>query len=273
MSSAKKPGRPARATRTSIAPARVAVGSYIDTVVLIQHRKLEDARFEALKKTFGPGRGVLGKDIIPDSSTNSTTKYTVHTLALHRPTIATAHFLDELLGHGQSIKSIHVALDILVDSLELALAWQDFFEGHLITNPKAPKRTFTVETSTYYNPFLKAGERYILYSDKPARLMENLMCCHLEARIIGPKALEAAGMASPSGILQLNHRKFWDERLDLRRHPSFEKIARASYKSSNSRKASALGDEVNQRRAMDLLRSSQNVRGKVVAQTLNRPGI
>lgn len=267
MSSISRRGRRAGHVRTSFAPDRVAIGSYVDSVVLIQDRKIDDDRFAKMKETFGPGRGKLKEDIFPDEQ-KSPTGYVVHTLALHRPTMSTIRFLDELLQHGQTIKEVHVALDVLVESRELAFAWQDFLEEHLITNPKAPLIPAVAETTTYYNPLLVAGERFALYSDKPARLQEGMMCCHLEARIIGPTALKAAGLGSPSRILNMNHRKFWDKRLDLRRPPSFEKIARASNKASNSRQPSALGDQSNQDRALDLLRSSYNVRGKVNAQRL-----
>ncbi len=94
------------------------------------------------------------------------------------------------------------------------------------------------------------------------------MCCHLEARVIGAKALRAAKLATPAALLNENHRKFWDERLDLRRSPSFERLARASNKASNSRQAAAIGDEANQRRVRELLAKSLNDRGVVVAQTL-----
>lgn len=267
MSPISRRGRRAGRVRTSLAPDRVAVGSYIDTVVLKQDRKIDDDRFAKLQESFGPGRGKLKEDIVHNERP-SLTGYVVHTLALHRPTIETIRYLDELLQHGQTIKEIHVALDVLVESLELANAWQDFLEGHLITNPKAPLLPTVVETTTYYNAFLAAGERYALYSDKPARLAENMMCCHLEARIIGPDALKSARLDSPSSILHMNHRKFWDKRLDFRRPPSFEKIARASNKSSNSRQPTAIGDKANQERAMDLLHSSRNERGKLNAQTL-----
>lgn len=267
MTHVARRGRKPTHKRTSLAPERVAVGSYIDTIVLIQQRKIDDARFAKLQETFGPGRGKVEEDIV-HNELPSRTGYVVHTLSLHRPTMATVRYLDELLQHGQKIKEVHVALDVLVESPELAIDWQDFLEGHLITNPKAPLLPSVFETTTYYNASLAAGERYVLYSDKPARLRENMMCCHLEARVIGPKALSAARLGLPTSILHLNHQKFWNKRLDLRRPPSFEKIARASNKMSNSRQPSALGDQSNQDRALDLLRSSYNVRGKVNAQRL-----
>lgn len=267
MTSISRRGRPPKSSRTSIAPPRVAVGSYYDTVELIQHNKIEPGMFKRLQESFGEGRGALGEDIVRDEYL-SPTGYKIHTLALHRPTRATVHFLNELLQHGQTISAVHVALDILVESLEIAMAWRDFLERHLITNPKAPMAPVVEESITYYNFFRVAGERFALYSDEPARLKEGLMCCHLEARVIGPKALRAAHLATPSAMIQANHRRFWNERLDLRRPPPFERIARASNKASNSRQASALGDEANRQRARELLAASQNPRGGVVAQTL-----
>ncbi len=267
MTSMRKRGRRARITRTSLAPDRVAIGSYIDSIVLIQHKKIDEARFEILQRTFGPGRGILGRDIVPEE-VPSPTGYVIHTLALHRPTLATVHFLNELLLHGQTIKAVHVALDVLVETPQLAIEWQDFLEGHLITNPKAPREVTIYDTVTYYNALLAAGERFALYSDEPARLREGLMCCHLEVRVIGPKALNAAELSSPDALRQMNHRRFWNERLKLLRPPTFFQIARASNKAGSSRQATAIGDEANQRRAWDLIRASQNARGKVVAQNL-----
>lgn len=268
MTLTTKYGRPAKASRTSIAPERVAIGSYIDSVVLIQHKRIDDDHFHELTKTFGPDRGVVGEDLVRDKDKVPGRGYTVHTLALHRPTMATVRNLNELLELGQSIKEVHVALDILTKSPSLAVAWKDFLEGHLITNPKAPHPTVVVNTTTYYNYALRAGEQYALYSDKTARLVEKMWCCHLEARVIGPRALEAAGVASPSALLHLNHHKFWSKRLDLRRPPSSARLARASNNSSNSRQDAALGNRANQARAAELLQSSLNERGYVVAQSL-----
>lgn len=267
MTFMRKRGRRIQIRRKSLAPDRVAVGSYIDSIVLIQHKKIDEARFAILQRTFGPGRGILGLDIMPDKAL-SPTGYWIHTLALHRPTLATVHLLDELLQHGQQLKEVHVALDVLVETPELALAWQDFFEGHLITNPKAPRSISVYDTVTYYNAHLAAGESFALYSDRPARLKEGLMCCHLEVRVMGPKALRVAKLWSPDALRQMNHRRFWNERLKLFRPPSLFQIARASNKAGSSCHATAAGDEANQRRAVDLLLASQNVREKVVAQSL-----
>lgn len=263
----RKRGRRLRTTRTSLAPDRIAIGSYIDSIVLFQHKKIDEARFAILQRTFGPGRGILGCDIVPDKAP-SPTGYVIHTLTLHRPTLATVHFLNELLRHGQTIKEVHIALDVLVETPQLAVEWQDFLEGHLITNPKAPRKITIYDTVTYYNAHLAAGESFALYSDKPARLREGLMCCHLEVRVVGPKALIGAKLSSPDALRQMNHRRFWNERLKLFRPPTFFQIARASSKAGSSRQATAIGDEANQGRATDLIRASQNVRGRVVAQTL-----
>lgn len=267
MTSVCRRGRPPKSPRRSIAPPRVAIGSYFDTVKLIQNRKLDPDLFKRLQESFGPGRGDLKKDLVSDKE-DSPTGYVVHTLALHRPPRETIQFLNELLRHGQTIAAVHVALDILVDSQDIALSWQDFLEGHLITNPKAPTAPVVVESTTYYNASRAAGERFALYSDQPARLRERLMCCHLEARVLGPRALRTAHLATPEALLQANHLKFWNERLDLRRPPSFERLARASNKATNSRQSDALGDEANRQRAMELLTASQNDRGGVVAQAL-----
>lgn len=224
--------------------------------------------FERLQQTFGPGRGSLETDIVHDEEPVPGRSYVIHTLALHRPPRETIHFLNELLQHDQTIAAVHVALDVLVETREIAISWMDFLERHLITNPKAPVAPVVVDSITHYNFHRTAGERFALYSDKSARLREDLMCCHLEARVIGPEALRSANLGTPNALLNFNHRRFWDRRLDLRRQPSFERLARASNKASNSRQASAVGDVANQLRVKQLLQNSLNARGVVVAQTL-----
>jgi hypothetical protein len=260
-------GRPPDCRRKFVHPEREVVGSYVDTVVLRQHKKIDKALLGSLALTFGPGRGIWHEDIVPDSRP-SPTGYVVHTLSLHRPTESTIRFLETLLEHGQSIAAVHVALDILVKTPELAFACKDFLEHRLITNPKAPTVVSALDTTSYYNPLLKAGERYVLYADKPSRLLEDLSCCHLEARIIGPQALKAARLSTPIAILQANYMKFWNRRLDLRLPPSSDRLARARNKASNSRQRDALGDEANQKHVAEMLSASQNERGIVVAQTL-----
>lgn len=267
MTSITRRGRPPKFRRKSLAPDRIAVGSYFDSIVLIQNKRIDHELFGELQRSFGPGRGTWRKDIVPDTRP-SPTGYLINYLALHRPPRTTVHLLKELLNHGQTIAAVHVALDVLVESQKLAVAWQDFFEEHLVFNPKVPTKTAIFDTTTYYNIHLTAGDRYALYSDEPSRLREGLACCHLEARILGPKALRAAHLSSPEALLQANHRTFWDQRLNLQSPPSFERLARAGNGATNSRQVGAMGDEANQTRARELLRASKNPRGVVVAQDL-----
>jgi hypothetical protein len=79
-------------------------------------------------------------------------------------------------------------------------------------------------------------------------------CCHLEYRVVGPKALERCGLATTGGIRQLDHRTFWDANLKFWRPPSPEALARAGNNASRARTSESLGTEKNQKAANQTIR-------------------
>ena len=262
----QKRGRPSQRQRTSIAPLREFVGSYIDTIDLIQDKKLDDELFERLQLSFGPSRGFYGTDIVPYER-RSPTGYVIHHLALHRPTRETTQLLRELIPRGQRVYGVAVALDVLVRTDDQALAWSDYLERRMIFSA-GQNAVVHNDSVTYYNKEAEEGTRLALYSDRICRLNGNYMACHVEARLIGSRTTARSGLSTSEGILAMNHRRFWDARLDLRKPPSLERLARARNRSANARNLLSMGSAENQQFTRDLLDSARNAQGVVVAQAL-----
>lgn len=180
-------------------------------------------------------------------------------VVLHQPTSAELYALSEMEEMGRcSVIRVDVALDLIVHDSCSPDELRRHVEGRLIPSIGA-KRTVKgkhdkrvtesvsyFEGTTYYFRGRRDGIEVALYSDRLSKTGFGWQCCHLEYRVRSGKALRAAGIPTIKDVYALDHRKFWEARLDFRRPPTPDDLARTSNGAAGARTVESLGSKRNQ---------------------------
>jgi hypothetical protein len=73
-----------------------------------------------------------------------------------------------------------------------------------------------VKGKTRYTGGRRAATNLVTYADLPSRSTADDLCMHVEWRMAGVQALQRAGIHEVQDLLDLNRRRFWQERLLVR---------------------------------------------------------
>jgi hypothetical protein len=229
-------GRRRRITRRSIEPDVMACVSYVDTVCIRLPKLMEKREFRQLRLAMFCAQGTRKRRIV------LTKRYYPKDLggwffvmSIHQPTQAA---IELLVREGRRLVEVHVALDLLARTWADAWNIQDYLE-HRIQRTARPTEYSTRHETTVYVGRLKSriGPEIALYSDYRSKTGHS-PCCHTELRVIGAGALRAAGL-SAADLLTLDHRKFWDSHLRLRKPPSFKAVVDARLRMLRRRRLAA----------------------------------
>lgn len=148
---------------------------------------------------------------------------TMYRMWLHQPRRAA---IEALSGHVCYITKVQVNLDLLTRSRQDAQHLHSIITRHLRTNSKATELSVQYENTTYFNFGRTHGPRknLLAYSDRHSKIAPEWSCTHVELRIAGSKLLDASGIRYQDGLLNLDHRAFWEENIKLVDIPSAEEM-------------------------------------------------
>jgi hypothetical protein len=254
-------------------PQGISSISYIDSVEIQQRRYFKSDFLRYMRKHTGKWRGP--REIKPKQGLS------IQSLWLHQPTKAA---IEHLAGKSCSITRVQVALDFLPNSNAAAKDLQELLA-----------RTFLLSESPYdqvkwigdlddpladktcyfgYSKPRGPGKTAALYADKPSKV-NGANCCHLETRIELRQALNAYALEDGFDLLNLDHRKFWNNRIQLVQTPSAEALGKAWEKAFMQRKGKGTRrlpyggrTEATKRIGHLLLRAAQDKHGRANANDL-----
>lgn len=240
--------------------------SYIDTVEIVLMERMDDEEF----KRFWASR--LGEPQQHDPRYRvrkiwTTDVFYFFKVVLHQPSGAELLVLSDMEAQGTcKLTRVHVALDLHTRDGCSPDELRRHIESRLVPTTRArhfvrgrydrEKRRSVDrrgETTYYFRP-VPAGVEIALYSDRHSKAGFGWQCCHLEFRIKGAKALEVSGLSTLGNVYSLDHRKFWDSKLEFWRPPTAAALARCSNGAARSRTQESLGDDRNQRHAHAMIR-------------------
>jgi len=254
-------GRKRKVVRRRLVPAEVLQRlSYIDTIHIILRTSIGADQYKSLfslcigetrtrRSEYGPGR--------------------FHNIVeLHRPTREAIEMLRSItqdVDDAVRIVRVDIALDLVTATETESQLLQDYMLGGFMptASPRVPVKF--VNSTGYFNKDTKAGEVFVLYSDRPCKV-NGRPCLHVESRIKGAAALRRIGLRDFQGILDLNYTEFWRKRLRLQVMPSTTFAARAIVKQAQkSRSAAPLDDEAASKTDYYLRRLSTSYHDALVA--------
>jgi hypothetical protein len=147
-------------------------------------------------------------------------------IELRQPTVEA---LQQLAQRSDTlINKVEIAIDYLFDSpVARDDAWE-FFHRHLIRRWHSTRQRIVVDRGTQdqstdgegrigtrYDAERRARNMIVFYRDEQSRRTGELNCLHLEWRLNGLEAVRNVGIESGQGLLEFNHRQFWQKRLRL----------------------------------------------------------
>jgi hypothetical protein len=213
-------GRKRRVVRRSLVPVAVDEAiSYVDTICVNLPVGMKKEAFRDLRvgllEALRPNRGRY----LPKKMFRTDGKW-FWTVFVHQPTIAALDVLQRSTSPFR-ITQVHVSLDLLPTDLRQALTLQRYIESRLVVTKRPSARSVHVDDcTTYFGKGARRGSEVVLYSDRRSKAEQTRACLHIDWRIKGAEALRAASLSTPTDVVELNHRRFWDERLLLWRAPS-----------------------------------------------------
>jgi len=148
---------------------------------------------------------------------------TKYRMWLHQPR---REAIEALSGHDCVVTKVQVCLDLLTRSRQDAQLLHGIMTRHIRTKAKATEPSVQYKNTTYFNFDRKHGPRknLLAYSDRQSKIAPRWSCTHVELRIVGSKHLDAAGIRHQDGLLNLDHRAFWEENIHLVDIPSAEEM-------------------------------------------------
>lgn len=238
----RAPGRPRKRERKTAPPVTVSdVLSFVDTITVRLFSAIPPIEFSELAASLRGNLDSPKKRRLVSRTHLSRQDYWMHLLAIHQPSLWTLDVLRRV-GASFAIVEVHVALDLLVGSKGDASALATYV-GTKITKPRCQKRPMTLvreaadgpepvsrgntdpgDCTLYIDRLRRSCPELTLYADHPTKTQSGKPCLHVEWRIRGSRQLKRAGLNTLEGIEQLDHRTFWDERLQLFRAPDAQTL-------------------------------------------------
>jgi len=132
------------------------------------------------------------------------------------------NLIDQNIMSGDyAITYIEFALDFMSDDKQTFTNLVSFLNRHLVHIPSKRSK----DKPYYYGGFKEATyfsagndkERFVLYTDKPARKSKIKYCLHIELRIEGWSLVKNKSIVTIDDLINFNHRQLWNNLLDFRR--------------------------------------------------------
>ena len=112
------------------------------------------------------------------------------------------------------INMVEIACDYIYDD-EIALdTAADYIKDHLVQRHHRTQVTVRYK-GTLYTGQRRAKNRMAVYADRHCKLTGEVHCLHIEWRVVGVKAVRAAGVHDVGDLLGFNHHAFWQNHLCL----------------------------------------------------------
>jgi hypothetical protein len=264
--------RKRKVVRRSLLPTSVVAElAYLDTVCMVLPEKMPEEIFGALSQSV---RDSVGRDKkrcickrVPTAN-----GFWHYKLFVHQPTLDSMDFLAR--GSEDPCRArlleVHIALDLITENHESARLLQNYLEARFLPSGrlKKPVKCYGPRASqtTYYNWKTRKGTELKFYSDKPSKVTGS-PCLHIEWKIVGSVALAAAELRTINDLVELDYRKFCDERLSLWRAPKVAELIKLHQKLQQSNRLTS-GAIRSENAATRLIRSAQGDNGRIVAQDL-----
>lgn len=187
--------------------------NYIDTVELWFPWPVNEFQIKEIKDRC------LGK-VIPRYYSQENPQPYPSKLSIHRPQDDLFEFLDDLPEDVYPCR-LDVAIDYITDTFESAREIQKYFELHWIKLWPGKRQLSRFQETIYLanNTGSRPSNNGTVYADKPCRIPGNHFgapCCHVEWRLAGKTNLRQAGYIEPWDLVDFQHRKFWEKRMNFR---------------------------------------------------------
>lgn len=198
-------------------------------------------------------------------------------LILHQPAGEALQFLHWLfVDKGKSrivICRLDASLDLVVVDASAAVELQHYMEQCLVQ--RWHRGFVTIYKSTMYTRRRKSHNNIAIYSDRPSKITGE-PCCHMEWRIVRARTLRGVGICHLQDVSQIEHRRFWRDRLRIMVQPDTQKLGKAMMKMGRRRKpwltagSHGIHRDVFARAGSTLLRCTQTENLPYTAQELLR---
>lgn len=135
-------------------------------------------------------------------------------LQLYQPDDEALRWLAKL--GGVLLNYAECALDLVFNNKQEADAANELIRRYHIKRRHGSQLVLFCRGITRYSGPRRAANMLVMYCDKECRRTGEVYCLHLEWRMSGVQSLERAGLGTVEQLLEIDHHRFWKERLLLR---------------------------------------------------------